>query len=411
MKKTFKKTAAIILTVLMLISAVPLQSFAALSLVNPEIKSVKFNEGVMISMKEIEKLHDYYNEDTIVLQNDSGSYPYPMLGTGFYYDNLLISFSNGKTVELDRLFDDMPEVTGYSGPSFKVSYSDCKKAIENGDSTVPVNVQLSISFERGKNKRFEDDVECKIVESYIKSIKPTEKLNPYYEKMYYWDYFVGQKMIVEYEDGTSKTLEITEGEYAGWIGILRLDGRPLTAHIDEVVTDYDKNGDEIIEKVIEFIYCDATYEEALEVIDCPYRKIEITDYKIAENNVLTSITYKITKTNGETETYTNECNITDRTDAVTIDKIGAYRVDVDLNIDIASFKENSVGDVQIFLGEGYNEEDCKLFDYKEYDASNYCNCICHKNGVAKLIYSMLIKIWDLFGINEQCKCGAWHWDE
>lgn len=406
MKKTFKKTAAIILTVLMLMSIVPLQSFAAFSLVNPEIKSVAFDEGVMISMKEIEKLHDYSGEDIIVLQNDRDPFS-AMPASGFYYDNLIVSFSNGKTVELDRLFDEIPSTTSYSGPKFNVSYEDCKKAIENGDSTVPVNVQLSIIFERGKDKRFEGNVECKIVESYIKSIKPAEKLNPYYEKMYHWDYFEGMEMIIEYADGTTKTAPITQGEYTGWFGPLSLDGRPLVA--ESVYTDGEFS--EEMGSTVEFVYCDASIEVPVEVIDCPYRRIDLIDYTIEKNNVLTSITYKITKTNGETEIRTKECNVTAYTDKVTIDKVGVYRVDVELNIDMASFKENSVAYIRLSLGDGYGSGSHRFDDRAEYDARDYCSCICHKNGVAKLIYLMLIKIWDLFGINEQCKCGAWHWDE
>ncbi len=404
--KNLRKILAIILVVLMLMSIVPLQSFAAFSLINPEIKSVAFDDGVMISMKEIEKLHDYSNEDIIVLQNDRDPF-YAEPVSGFYYNNLIVSFSNGKTVELDRLFDEIPSTTSYSGPKFNVSYEDCKKAIENGDSTVPVNVQFSISFERGKNKRFEGDVECKIVESYIKSIRPACELKPFHHKMYYWDYFEGMEMIIEYADGTTKTAPIILGEYVSYFGPLSLDGRPLVA--ESVNTDGEFP--EEMSSTVEFVYCDTSIEVPVETLDCPYRRIDLIDYTIEKNNVLTSITYKITKINGETEIRTKECNVTDFTDAVTIDKVGAYRVDVDLNIDIASFKENSVGDIQIYFGNGYNEDSYRFNNYDKFDASDYCNCICHKKGISKLIYLMLIKIWDLFGINEQCRCGAWHWDE
>ena len=404
--KKLRRILATTFAILMLMSIVPLQSFAALSLINPEIKSVKFDEGVMISMKEIEKFHNVLNEDIIVLQNDRDPYA-SMPASGFYYDNLIISFSNGKTVELDRMFDDMPSTIGYSGPKFYVSYSDCKKAIENGDDTVPVNVELTISFERGNDKRFEGEVECKIVESYIKSIRPACEFEPFHHKMYYWDYFEGKEMIIEYADGTTKTAPIIQGEYTGWFGPLSLDGRPLVA--ESVYTDGEFP--EEMGSSVEFFYCDASVEVPVEVIDCPYRRIDLIDYTIEKNNVLTSITYKITKTNGETEIRTKECNVTDFTDAVTIDKVGVYRVDVDLYIDMASFKENSVALILLSLGDGYSLDSYRFHDRAEYDASDYCNCICHKKGVSKLIYLMLIKIWDLFGINEQCRCGAWHWDE
>ena len=404
--KKLRRILATTLAILMLMSIVPLQSFAALSLINPEIKSVKFDEGVMISMKEIEKFHNVLNEDIIVLQNDRDPYA-SMPASGFYYDNLIVSFSNGKTVELDRLFDEIPSTTSYSGPKFNVSYEDCKKAIENGDDTVPVNVELTISFERGNNKRFEGEVECKIVESYIKSIRPACEFEPFHHKMYYWDYFEGKEMIIEYADGTTKTAPIIQGEYTGWFGPLSLDGRPLVA--ESVYTDGEFS--EEMGSSVEFVYCDASVEVPVEVIDCPYRRIDLIDYTIEKNNVLTSITYKITKTNGETEIRTKECNVTDFTDAVTIDKVGVYRVDVDLYIDMASFKENSVALILLSLGDGYSSDSYRFHDRAEYDASDYCNCICHKKGISKLIYLMLIKIWDLFGINEQCRCGAWHWDE
>ena len=404
--KKLRRILATTLAILMLMSIVPLQSFAALSLINPEIKSVKFDEGVMISMKEIEKLHDDLNEDIIVLQNDRDPYD-SMPSSGFYYDNLIVSFSNGKTVELDRLFDEIPSTTSYSGPKFYVSYSDCKKAIENGDDTVPVNVELTIRFEKGKDKRFEGEVECKIVESYIKSIRPACEFEPFHHKMYYWDYFEGKEMIIEYADGTTKTAPIIQGEYIAWFGPLSLDGRPLVAESEYTDGEFPEE----MGSSVEFVYCDASVEVPVEVIDCPYRRIDLIDYTVEKNNVLTSITYKITKTNGETEIRTKECNVTDFTDAVTIDKVGVYRVDVDLYIDMASFKENSVALILLSLGDGYSLDSYRFHDRAEYDASDYCNCICHKKGISKLIYLMLIKIWDLFGINEQCRCGAWHWDE
>ena len=402
MKKS-RRILATTLAILMLMSIVPLQSFAALSLINPEIKSVKFDEGVMISMKEIEKLHDVLNEDIIVLQNDPyGSMP----ASGFYYDNLIVSFSNGKTVELDRLFDEIPSTTSYSGPKFSVSYSDCKKAIENGDDTVPVNVELTISFERGNNKRFEGEVECKIVGSYIKSIRPACEFEPFHHKMYYWDYFEGKEMIIEYADGTTKTAPIIQGEYTGWFGPLSLDGRPLVAESVYIDGEFPEE----MGSSVEFVYCDASVEVPVEVIDCPYRRIDLIDYTVEKNNVLTSITYKITKMNGETEIRTKECNVTDFTDEVTIDKVGVYRVDVDLYIDMASFKENAVARIYLSLGDGYSLDSYRFHGRAEYDASNYCSCICHKKGVARVIYLMLFRIWDLFGINEQCRCGARHWD-
>lgn len=404
--KATKKIISILMTVLMLMSIVPVQSFAALSFGNPDITEVAFEEGVMVSMKEIEMLHSYNMGDNIHLIKYI-NYPYDDTpATGFYYENLLITFSDGKTVELDKLFDEVPEVNSYSGPYISVSYTDCKNAIENGDDTVPVNVSFTISFEKGKSKSFEGEVDCKIVESYVKSIRPAGELNPYYEKMDYYDCFLGQEMIIEYADGTTKTAEITRGEYTSCFGPLKLDGRPI-------YVDYDNGDGEFMEvsETVKFVYCDAQYEGALTVIPTPYRRIDIVDYTIEKNNVLTSITYTITKTNGETETYTKECNITNFEDTVTVDTLGAYRIDVANYVEIASFKENSVGTIRIYFGDANNEGSYRYYDNSEYDASENCSCICHKKGVSKLIYKILIKIWNLFGINEECKCGAWHWDE
>ena len=411
MKKcSLKKIVTLLLVVVMLMSALPVQSFAALSLGNPKITGVAFQDDTPVSMKEIEMLHTLYGKEKISL---SSAHYSEDPGSGFYYDNILVSFSNGKTVELDKLFDEIPNTVSYSGPQFTVSYTDCKNAIANGEDTVPVNVELIIYFEKGKPSQFDGDIDVKIVESVVESIKPVGELPPFYEGMNYYDYFVGQEIEIEYADGTKKTATIAEGEYKGSIGPLELDGKPLVTHTYDITVDYDEEGNEIIIKLVRLALGDAVYEGHCILVESPYKAIDIVDYKIEKGNILKNITYKITKQNGEEEIRTKDCNITDFTDAVIIDKLGVYRVEVDVNVDIASIQQNSIGSIAIYLGDGYSdyEDGYKFNDYARFDASDYCSCICHKKGISKLIYSMLIKIWDLFGINEQCKCGAWHWDE
>lgn len=38
-----------------------------------------------------------------------------------------------------------------------------------------------------------------------------------------------------------------------------------------------------------------------------------------------------------------------------------------------------------------------------------CDCICHKDGIAKIFYKIIRVLWKLFRIKEECDCGAWHY--
>ncbi len=43
-----------------------------------------------------------------------------------------------------------------------------------------------------------------------------------------------------------------------------------------------------------------------------------------------------------------------------------------------------------------------------YDRANDCNCNCHKKGIKKLVFKILLVFQKLFGKNKVCKCGAKH---
>lgn len=49
------------------------------------------------------------------------------------------------------------------------------------------------------------------------------------------------------------------------------------------------------------------------------------------------------------------------------------------------------------------------YAYKESDG---CTCSCHStSGMEKIIFEIIRKIYQFFGINQQCKCGILHYDE
>lgn len=53
---------------------------------------------------------------------------------------------------------------------------------------------------------------------------------------------------------------------------------------------------------------------------------------------------------------------------------------------------------------------CKVC--KVYNGSDNCTCSCHStNAMEKLIFSIINKLYQLIGINQNCKCGALHYDE
>ena len=41
--------------------------------------------------------------------------------------------------------------------------------------------------------------------------------------------------------------------------------------------------------------------------------------------------------------------------------------------------------------------------------TNKCTCNCHKSGIAKIFFNIVLFFQKLFGINKECVCGAAHY--
>ncbi len=46
---------------------------------------------------------------------------------------------------------------------------------------------------------------------------------------------------------------------------------------------------------------------------------------------------------------------------------------------------------------------------KNENPSNNCSCICHKGGISKFFYKIVLFFWKLFKMHKECSCGVMHY--
>ena len=318
-----KKIIAVVLTVIMLISVSPIQSYA-FTIKLPTVKSVKFLDDIAVSRKDIEyhkeqadeNIEEYieyykewYGED--ISADDVAEF------MGFESVEELYNYSlddYGYTVEATLSDGTVHEIDVYQGHSdidryttvliwAEVKYTDYLAAVEADEDVIPVTVYCEVySSISGIGKSSEFTLEKDFINCIVKKIAPKNTLSKtYYEDSYIPD-LEGESFIVTYADGSKKTykaeFDVEEGEYM-------LGGEPLWTFADE-----DK---------AYIWYYDALYEYTCTPVESPYEKIEISDYTLTEEEGLTSITLKITKKNGKTDKV-----VADLTDILDEDEFYPY---------------------------------------------------------------------------------------
>lgn len=64
------------------------------------------------------------------------------------------------------------------------------------------------------------------------------------------------------------------------------------------------------------------------------------------------------------------------------------------------------------LGHTYNEGSEICSRCNAYKESNNCGCACHStSGMESIFFKIIVKLYQFFGINQQCSCGELHYDE
>lgn len=390
--KTMKKTISLILAVIMLLTAVPMLSFA----VGPTLEKVEFIDNTPISNQYVQSIYAFNPETNAqqILYSVGDDYEY-------YYK---LYFSNGKT--LDTKEGNYPDEYWLCGINhyFVTTYVDaaaCQKAIDEGKSTVKVTVCVELDKLVGKDETLSFEVEKEIVPGYVKSIKLIGDIP---KGLGYGGYiaekFNGREVEIEYYDGRKEIAEIVCEEKDSPFCYIN-DEIASLLYFEDTVYD-DETGKASYYKGITVDYLDIETEIAKEEKFCPFKEIKILDYKLDGKGNLDEITYRLTCEDGRViEKTCNANGPKNEYGEVVIDTVDGYDVVAYL------YMTSTYYDVVIEI-----EDVWRVSDWVDGDsATEACNCICHKNGILYIFAFIMVKIWKLFGTNQICKCNAYHWYE
>ena len=175
-----KKVFSLALVLIMLLSAMPMQSFA-LSLKPLKITGVEFANDNPISMKYVNANSGW--GEKVSLEEDY----FDTVDT--FYD-FYVYFSDGDKVLYSEIFE-KDEISGMSLPSLRVDYDECYNAILNDEETVNVYVNLKMRANK-KDLTYECTLQKKIVPYIVRNMKPVTALpTQVYSDMYGTEAFGG----------------------------------------------------------------------------------------------------------------------------------------------------------------------------------------------------------------------------
>ena len=370
MMNKFKKIFSLVLVLIMLVTALPLQSFA-LSLKPLSITGVEFANDNPVSMNYVQNNYGFFGGNVSL---DEGYFNYNEKFYDFY-----VNFSDGDKVLFSEIFEQKDEITGYSGPHITVNYDECYNAILNDEETVNVYFDLNLHTENGKDIEYQCTLKKAIVPCIVKRIKPvTELPTQVYSDMDMKDAFAEAQFEVEYYGGKKEILSCGDGTdmvapplYFGW---------------------YETDS---------FCYLDAYYYHEYEEIDPLYTNVKIDDCKFADNR-LKEVTCTLTKADGTTEQYTSAADINVDDWHCELGKVNGYTVELYYSDIYPTFASETEFEVNVDVGQNS--------DFVYYDADDVCECkICHGKGLKYIYYRIMAVIWKVFRIKEYCACGTWHW--
>lgn len=325
MKKSFKKSIAVLLTALIIALCMPLQSFAAFGgLKPPVIEKIEFSENDQpISLKEVD---NYFNnvlasleEEGVDIEYMKENYPeffdiifnFPLYASTFDY-SVDVTLASGETyvvsdeeyrIEFNKYYDIEIECI--------ISYDQYLQAKENGSDEIEVNVRgctfSYITSEYCDSTEYSETITLPLVDMFVKSITPVSGIpDVIYEDADYID-IEGVEFLIEYADGTKVTDKavINDGvelDTYGYGEIYSVDGNPIY-----IGWDYDENSDGTKGQYYIY-YLDAEYVSSpVQIKKSLISDIKITDYIFdADKAILSSISYDITYTDGQTYSFTKD---------------------------------------------------------------------------------------------------------
>lgn len=306
MKKTMKKLLSLTLCVVMLMSVMGIQSFAALDYLftKPEVQSVALSEKStqVFSVKELKEYYDtvdeviaYYNEvyeenytiETLPDDLRDWILNYYLSDSMMPYE-LDVTFTDGKTVTVDSYDEEELGNNYYVSADGWITYDDYLDAVKNNKNTVKLTYTVevySLSAFSDYDKEYTFDSKVDLVDCFVKKLTPVSGVpSKICEDADYID-LNGAKFTIVYADGTKKTATVTTGDE---IDEFILDGNNIYAYEDE--------------SVIYIHYQDETYEKKISYKAFPFEKIEFVNYEYTDKDI--TVEYKVTRTNGKVYEYT-----------------------------------------------------------------------------------------------------------
>lgn len=375
--RNIKQFLSLILAVLMIFTAVPMQSITAVDEKSIEISAVEFADDMPISMKYVEFIKDDQDCESMV--------PMGVYGTMDY--ELDITFSDGRKVRLSTVDD-----SADASISVLVDYDECRDAILNGDDTVNVYIYIYLYRE---SLYYECTLQKKIVPGIIKSMEPITILpsviygcdithNSYWIPDLY-DVYEKHLFKAEYYDGTEAFVECGKEK-------------------DKVNLYFERGGyweDDVygVSSWVTFTFYDEIIFKNLELVEC-YKEVELVDCKFVDGKP-EEISFKLHRTNGAVENYTKTMDVNGM-GYTYLNRIYGYDVKIYYGNSGSSFKTDDKLYVEFYIG--------KITDKLFFAPEDVCSCkICHYKGIKFIYFSIISLFWKLLNINQYCDCGMKHW--
>ena len=378
-----KKIISLILAVLLLLSVVPMQIFAA---GEPILESVEVVDTTPISYKHIQTQGSsyYVGMDTDSLYDISDEYSY----------NYKLYFANGQVLNTaDNIYGDELAPYGLTGYYVETLFSRkaCQEAIEKGYPTVKVTVKVNLYKLSGEYEYKEFEVDRAITESIVKSINLIGDIPDCFDNYNFRDSLYGREFEIEFYDGRKEILAFNNYLGSYYINSLYQVGRQETDN---------ETGKTVFYRGVEMYFIDGMYRVASEKIVRVFEKIDIIDYKFDSNINLKSIKYKVTYQDGRTVVKNESFDVAvGISGEEIIGAVDGYPIYALLNVEET--------DYTLELSAGY--EVWNVRDIAEGETRDICKCICHKNGILYLIGFFVIAFWRALSLYSYCDCGNRHY--
>ena len=401
--KKVKKTISLVLAVIMMLSVVPVQSFALFeNLQNPRITDAKFIDERPVSA-----------QDVYDAAGDSNNNDFQYIGYGWKYE-YMVYLSDGTEIKVVDDYGSINEkdkfevIKGNANNIVQCSVdatvipAKCTSALKSGKDTVTVGLQVDIEFANGGTRYNVIRKDHKLIEKYISDIKLITTLEGEL-----WDiYTEGNLFEVEYADGRkevypleSKPVSSDDGTYE-WDEYY-LNDYAIGFYVPALNYYIGENGEKVYFEGSVIDYFDARSLYIKEVLECEYTSVDITDYNIDSKGQLQDISYKIVYADGRIFEDSYVVAEDDRVNLYT-----SFYTDDDDQVCIEYFiDENEHFNLSVSVGEDF----WGIKDVVSGHASENCDCICHKDGLNRIVYIFKCIWWIITLTNMTCQCGAEHW--